>query len=110
MWCAPTPTRKRSGLHRLSTSTSRGGAGHYLPLPSPEEAAAHVYSSTDKALVARNRARLVVGGIKKVMTHLKPLIANTQADELMVTTMIYDHDARKHSYELLAKAFGLSPS
>ncbi len=44
------------------------------------------------------------------MAHLEPLIASTQADELMVTTMIYDHDARKHSYELLAKAFGLSPS
>ena len=29
------------------------------------------------------------------------------ADEVMVTTMIYDHEARKHSYELLAKAFGL---
>ena len=44
------------------------------------------------------------------MTHLEPLIANTQADELMVTTMIYDHEARKHSYSLLAKAFGLSPT
>ena len=43
------------------------------------------------------------------MAHLKPLIASTKADELMVTTMIYDHEARKHSYELLAKAFGVSP-
>ena len=25
----------------------------------------------------------------------------------MVTTMIYDHAARRHSYELLAEAFGL---
>ncbi len=33
-----------------------------------------------------------------------------QADELMVTTMIFSHEARKHSYELLAKAFAdLSP-
>jgi hypothetical protein len=34
-----------------------------------------------------------------------PLIAATQADELMVTSMIFDHAARKHSYELLAQAF-----
>jgi hypothetical protein len=28
----------------------------------------------------------------------------------MVTTMIYDHAARRHSYELLAEAFGLRPA
>jgi hypothetical protein len=26
---------------------------------------------------------------------------------LMVTSMIFDHAARKHSYELLAQAFGV---
>jgi hypothetical protein len=25
----------------------------------------------------------------------------------MITSMIYDHAARKHSYELMAQAFGL---
>ena len=39
------------------------------------------------------------------MAKLKPLIEATKADELMVTTMIFDHAARKRSYELLAKAF-----
>jgi hypothetical protein len=29
---------------------------------------------------------------------------------VMVTTMIYDHEARKHSYALLAEAFGLTPA
>jgi hypothetical protein len=33
----------------------------------------------------------------------------TQADELMITTMAYDHAARRHSYELLADAFALTP-
>ena len=41
------------------------------------------------------------------MAHLEPLIEATKADEVMITTMIYDHEARKHSYELLAEAFGL---
>jgi hypothetical protein len=31
----------------------------------------------------------------------------TQADEVMVTTMVHDHAARKRSYALLAAAFGL---
>ena len=30
------------------------------------------------------------------------------ANEVMVTTMIYDHAARRHSYELLAEEFGFS--
>jgi hypothetical protein len=34
-----------------------------------------------------------------------PLIEATRADELMVTSMIFSHEARKHSYELLAKVF-----
>ena len=38
---------------------------------------------------------------------LDPLLAATKADEVMVTTMIYDHAARRRSYELLARAFGL---
>ena len=34
---------------------------------------------------------------------------NAPADELMITTMIYDHGARRHSYELMAQEFGLEP-
>jgi hypothetical protein len=40
-----------------------------------------------------------------VKARLLPLIDSTKADELMITTMLFDHAARKHSYELLAKAF-----
>ena len=54
--------------------------------------------------------RLVVGSKSTVLAHLEPLIKATQADEVMVTTMIYDHEARKHSYALLAEAFGLTPA
>ena len=99
---------------RLATSVDLNFAlrrqGRYQPIPSPEEAAAHSYSPTDRALIGQNRARLVVGDKSKVMTHLEPLIEATQTDEVMITTMIYDHEARKHSYELLAEAFGLKPA
>jgi hypothetical protein len=37
------------------------------------------------------------------------MIAATKADEVMITTMVYDHAARRRSYELLAEAFGLRP-
>jgi len=81
--------------------------GQYLPLPSPEEALAFPYTDADRALIARNRSRLFVGCPATLMTKLEPLIAASQADELMVITAVYDHEARKRSYSLLADAFGL---
>jgi hypothetical protein len=41
------------------------------------------------------------------MAKLKPMIEESQADELMVISAIFDHQARKRSYSLLAEAFGL---
>ena len=83
----------------------RRAKGEYLPLTSPEEAQSYDYSPVDKARIAQNRTRLSVGSPKTVKARLIPLIETTKADELMVTTMIFDHAARKHSYELLAKSF-----
>jgi luciferase family oxidoreductase group 1 len=85
----------------------RRAKGEYLPLASPEEAAAYAYSPADRDRLARQRTRLVVGGVDQVMNRLQALIETTRADELMITTMVYDHAARKRSYELLAQAFGL---
>ncbi|MFN5452816.1 MAG: LLM class flavin-dependent oxidoreductase, partial [Bradyrhizobium sp.] len=48
-----------------------------------------------------------VGSPATVRAKLDPMIAASQADELMVITAIFDHDARKRSYSLLADAFGL---
>jgi luciferase family oxidoreductase group 1 len=85
----------------------RRSRGEYLPLASPEEAAAYPYSPAERGLIARNRARLFVGAKGTLLERLAPMIAATKADEVMVTTMIYDHAARRRSYELLAEAFGL---
>jgi luciferase family oxidoreductase group 1 len=87
----------------------RRAKGEYLPLASPDEAAAYPYTAGDREGLARHRARLVIGGIERVKERLKALIEATRADELMITTMVYDHAARRHSYELLAKAFRLMP-
>jgi luciferase family oxidoreductase group 1 len=96
---------------RLATTVElnfvRRAKGEYLPLASPEEAAAYDYTPVDRARIAQNASRLTVGSPATVKARLEPLIAASQADELMVTSMIFDHAARKHSYELLAQAFGV---
>ena len=85
----------------------RRDRGEYLPLASFEEASAYPYTDNDRAKIARNRARLFVGSQATVMQQLQPLLDSSQADELMVITAVYDHEARKKSYSLLAEAFRL---
>ncbi|MFZ2067839.1 MAG: LLM class flavin-dependent oxidoreductase [Xanthobacteraceae bacterium] len=87
---------------------ARRGKGEYAPLASPDEAAAYPYAPIDRERIAHHRNRLMVGGVETVMKRLLPLIETTRADEIMVTTMVYDHAARRHSYELLAQAFGVA--
>lgn len=85
----------------------RRDQGEYAPLPSVEEALDYPYTERERAHVARNRSRLFSGSPSTVMQKLQPLIDSSQADELMVITAVYDHEARKKSYALLAKAFEL---
>jgi luciferase family oxidoreductase group 1 len=92
----------------LDLNFVRRSRGEYLPLTSPQEATAYPYSPAERGLIARNRARLFVGTKATVLERLSQMIAATKADEVMITTMIYDHAARRHSYELLAEAFGLN--
>ncbi|MGN6117019.1 MAG: MsnO8 family LLM class oxidoreductase, partial [Nitrobacter sp.] len=85
----------------------RRDRGQYAPLPSVEEALAYPYSEGERASVARNRSRLFVGSPATVMQKLSPLIEGCKPDEVMIITAVYDHDARKKSYDLLAEAFQL---
>jgi len=86
----------------------RRDRGQYLPLPSVEEALAYNYSDAERASVARNRSRLFVGSPATILSKLEPMITAGKPDELMIITAVYDHDARKKSYSLLAEAFGLN--
>ena len=94
----------------LDLNWVRRARGEYAPLASPEEAQSYPYSPVDRERLRHRRARLFVGAPATVMAQLMPMIESTQADEVMVTTMIYDHAARRHSYELLAEAFALPAS
>jgi len=106
--CADTDAQAQRLASTLDLNFIRRRRGEYLPLASPEEAQAFSYSTAERSLIARNRERLFVGDKEAVLSRLESLIADTGADEVMVTTMLYDHMARRHSYELLAQAFGLA--
>jgi alkanesulfonate monooxygenase SsuD/methylene tetrahydromethanopterin reductase-like flavin-dependent oxidoreductase (luciferase family) len=79
----------------------RSGSGA-IRFPSPEEAASHVWSEEDRALVKDRVDTQLVGSPETVADRLEQLRDATGADELAITTMTHRHEDRVHSYELLA--------
>ena len=65
------------------------------------------YESLDpmsRALLDQMLSQAVVGSPDTVRRGVDAFVQRTGADELMVTAQIYDHAARKKSYEILAGA------
>jgi luciferase family oxidoreductase group 1 len=79
------------------------------PLKSPDEVKAYRFSPDQQSLFQSIAARHIVGSPATVSARLSHMIEQTRADELMVLTMVYDHDARLHSYDLLAEVCQVEP-
>jgi luciferase family oxidoreductase group 1 len=105
--CAETCAEAEHLAATWDLNYARSARGEYLPLASPEEALAYNYGPNDRERIRECRARLFVGSPAAVYRQLVPLIEATEADELMITSMIYDHGARRRSYELMSDLFGL---
>jgi alkanesulfonate monooxygenase SsuD/methylene tetrahydromethanopterin reductase-like flavin-dependent oxidoreductase (luciferase family) len=74
-----------------------------IRFPTPAEAAAHVWSDEDRALVADRVDTQFVGSPATVAARLRQLQEATGADELVITTTTHGHADRVRSYELLAE-------
>jgi luciferase family oxidoreductase group 1 len=93
-----------SSLQQAFLNLRRGRPGKLPPPMDNLEASLDRYG---KAMLADALACSVVGGPETVRTGLEAFIANTGADELMVTAQIFDHQARKRSFEILAQQAGI---
>jgi luciferase family oxidoreductase group 1 len=82
-------------------------SGRPGPLPTPQEAADYHFLPSERRIVESRRASQVLGGPDTVRHQLEALLADTGADELMVTTMVYDQADRLRSYERIAELAGL---
>ena len=105
--CAETDAEADRLAASLDLMAVRRARGQFLPIASADEALAYPFSPEERAFVADFRAKIFVGSPRTVRARLEKLAAETQADELMVSTVVHDHAARRRSYELLAEAFGL---
>jgi luciferase family oxidoreductase group 1 len=102
--CADTDERARwlSGPARLSFLRLR--TGHPQPLATPEEAARYPYSEWEEEFAAQRFDGQALGSPQTVVHQLTELRERTGADELMLTTMVYDITDRTRSFELVAQA------
>ena len=101
--CADTDERAEwlSGPAALSFLRLRQGMPQ--PLASPGEAAAYPYSDIERGFAAERFAGQAIGSPETVRQRLAELIERTGADELMLTTMVYDIGDRIRSFELVAE-------
>jgi len=81
--------------------------GIYTALLSPEEAAAHVYSEGELTRLNRMRERALYGTPEMVAAKLRSLADAHQVEEIAILTTLHDPEARRRSYTLLAREFGL---
>ncbi|QFZ17083.1 LLM class flavin-dependent oxidoreductase [Saccharothrix syringae] len=72
-------------------------------MPTNEEAAAYPFTDLERLLVEDRLAAQVVGSPTTALAQLERLLADTAADELMVTTMVAEQADRLRSYEILAE-------
>ncbi|HVF09976.1 MAG TPA: LLM class flavin-dependent oxidoreductase [Abditibacteriaceae bacterium] len=78
------------------------------PVPSVAEARAYPYTPFEREFMQANRERLFVGSPGSVRRQIMDLAEQAGTREVMVTTIIHDHQARRHSYELLDEAFSVA--
>jgi luciferase family oxidoreductase group 1 len=82
-------------------------SGRPGPLPTPQEAAEYQFTPSEHRIVQSRRASQVLGGPESVRRQLEDLLTSTGADELMLTTMVFDQADRLRSYQRVAELAGL---
>jgi luciferase family oxidoreductase group 1 len=101
--CAETDDEARYLAGPAGLSFLRLRQGRPSRMPTPAEAASYPYTPLEREFVAQRQQGQALGSPATVTAQLNALLRRTQADELMLTTLVYDIEARIRSYELVAK-------
>jgi luciferase family oxidoreductase group 1 len=80
--------------------------GQLIAVPPPEKAVEFL-AADDRSGQPRSQRRAIVGAPATVRAELEDVVAKYKAEEAIVLSITYAHEARRRSYELLAEEFGL---
>lgn len=102
--------RMFTSLQQAFLNLVRGRPGLLSP---PVDSINALWNSAERRQVERMTAVSAVGSLDTVRGELQRIVADTGADEVIVTAQIYEHAARLRSFEITAEAFahisGLRP-
>ena len=77
--------------------------GQLIPIPSIEKALAFLAEQPKDDDPFRTHRRAIVGGPATVRKGILDAAAEYEADEIMIVTITYAHEARRRSYELISQ-------
>jgi luciferase family oxidoreductase group 1 len=77
-------------------------------IPPPVESMDSIWDEREKALVNSRTGGSIIGSKETVKRKLSEFLERTNADEIMINAMIYDHEKRLRSYEIVAEIFSES--
>lgn len=97
--CAATDAEAEALAEPVRLWRQRGLSG---PIPSPEETAAHRQGPLD---IPAQRKPMIIGSPATVRAGVQEMTRAYGADEFMAVTIVWGHEDRVRSYELLAEAF-----
>jgi luciferase family oxidoreductase group 1 len=107
--CAPTEDEARRLAQSRDLFIVKLYTGRLSRYPTVAEAEAYAYSPREWAIVEHARRRRIAGSPEQCRAGLEALAAEYGVDELVVVTITESWTTRLRSYELLARAFGLTP-
>jgi alkanesulfonate monooxygenase SsuD/methylene tetrahydromethanopterin reductase-like flavin-dependent oxidoreductase (luciferase family) len=81
--------------------------GELIPVPSPQKAAQFLAEGVGWPGSSPMQRRIIAGTPEVVKDGIEALAEEYEADEVLIVNIVYDHSARKRSYQLVADAFGL---
>jgi alkanesulfonate monooxygenase SsuD/methylene tetrahydromethanopterin reductase-like flavin-dependent oxidoreductase (luciferase family) len=91
--------RLATSQHQSFLALIRGTPGRIKP---PVDDMDAIWSPQEKAMVNARVGGSIIGGPDAVRAGLEAFAEETQADELMVNGIFYDHTERLRSYEIVA--------
>jgi luciferase family oxidoreductase group 1 len=106
--CADTEdeARRLAASSRMTFTLLR--QGRLIPVPPPDKALRFLEAQGESSVGHRRRS--IVGTPEQVRAGIVDVAAQYGAEEAIVVTITYDHEARRRSYELIADALDLGPT
>jgi luciferase family oxidoreductase group 1 len=98
----------KAEAERLVTSVQQAFVNLHLgrpaKLPAPVDGVSDTLPPQARALLRQVLSCSAIGDAATVKTDIEAFVERTGADELMITSQIWDHEARVRSYEIVAEA------